>query len=95
MIEVTSVYGIPKSAIVPSTETRTNTVGPTAISANAGCRTVTQKKIPSAPSATATVVLIDSVCLSRIASVTANEITASDVTVMVSSSPNHRASISS
>ena len=37
---------MPNSAIVPSTQMTTSTIGPTAIIANAGWRIVTQKKIP-------------------------------------------------
>ena len=65
------------------------------MNASAGWRTVTQKKMARTPSATAMVVLIDSVCRSLIESVTVIEMISTDVAVMASSSPNQSASISS
>ena len=44
MIDVTSEYGMPSNAMVPSTEMRTSTMGPTAMTASAGWRAVSQKK---------------------------------------------------
>ena len=94
IIEVTIVYGMSSSAIVPSTETSTSAVGTTAMNASPGWRTVTQKKTASTVTATRTVVLTESVCRSRTASVTANEMIVSDVAVMAESSPRHSSSMS-
>ena len=63
--------------------------------ASAGWRTVTQKKRARTVRATATVVVIDAVWFSVMASVTVTEMTVLDVTVMASSSPAQSASTSS
>ena len=81
--------------MVPSTDIRTRTIGPTAIMAKAGWRTVTQKKTASTINAAAIVVLIDSVWRSVIDSVTVTEMMLSEVAVMSSPSPNHSFSMSS
>ena len=76
-------------------------MGPTAIIASAGCRTVTQKKTARTVRAAAMVVMIASVCRSVIASVTVTvtvtvtEMMLSEVAVRASSSPNQSASMSS
>ena len=61
---------MPNSAMVPSTQMRTSTIGPTAMRARTGWRSVTQKKTARTARATATVALIASVCRSVMASVT-------------------------
>ena len=76
---------MPSSAIVPSTETRTSTIGATAMNASAGWRTVAQKKMARTPMATATVVLIACVCRPVISSVTVIEMMLNDVAVTASS----------
>ena len=70
-------------------------MGPTAMSASAGWRPVTQKKTARTLRATAMVVVIAAVWFSVMASVTVTEITVLEVTVIASSSPDQSASISS
>ena len=86
---------MPSSAIVPSTEMRTSTIGATAMNASAGWRTVAQKKMARTPMATATVVLIACVCESVISSVTVIEMMLNEVAVTASSSPDQSSSICS
>ena len=85
--------GMSSSAIVPSTQIRTSTIGPTATMPSAGWRSVTQKKTLSMTRATATVVLIASVCRSVIWSVTETAMMLGEIAVTSSSSPNQRSSI--
>ena len=73
----------------------TSTIGPTAMNASSGCRSVNQKKSARMPSATATVVLTARVCPPVISSVTAMDWMLSDVAVTAPSSPNQSASRSS
>lgn len=59
----------------------TSTIGPTAMNASAGCRTVTQKKTARTPRAAAMVVLIASVYRSVIESVTVTEMMLSPIQI--------------
>ena len=85
---------MPSKAMVPNTETRTSTMGNTAINPSAGWRTVTQKKRARTVKAAATVVPMVAVCCSVMASVTVNEMMLDEVAVKASSLPNQSCSIS-
>ena len=80
--------------MVPSTEMRTSTIGPTAMNASTGWRAVTQKKMARTVRAAAIVVAMASVCRSLMASVTVTEMMPSEVAVTLWSSPDQSASIS-
>ena len=72
---------MPSNAIVPSTEMRTSTIGPTAMNASRGWRAVTQKKTARTVKAAAIVVVMASVCRSLMASVTVTEMMLTEVAV--------------
>ena len=86
---------MPSSAMVPSTHTRTRTMGATAITPSTGWRWVTQKKRTRMPRATAMVTLTASTCCPVMASVTVTDMIPIEVAVAAVSSPSQSSSMSS